>query len=91
MHVEGLGVAHIVESPDSVDEGLAGHHEPGVLHEQGQHLEFLERQALQLAADGHLVAVAVHGDIAVVQGGRVVVGVDRPGLAAAHHGAHPGH
>src|SRR5699024_10987275 len=43
MDVEGLRIADIVLTPDAVDELSAGHHSPGVAHEDLEQLELLER------------------------------------------------
>ena len=42
VDVEGLGVPHVVGSPDPVDQGLAGEDPPGVGEEELQQLELLE-------------------------------------------------
>src|SRR4051812_29018572 len=51
VHVERLGVAHVVRAPDPVDQRLAGQHPSGVLEQELQELELLQRQLHELVAD----------------------------------------
>ena len=44
VHVQGLGVAHVVSAPDPVDELHPGQHPVGVAQQHLQQLELLERQ-----------------------------------------------
>ena len=44
VDVEGLGVADVVGAPHPVDEHVAGEHPAGVLEQQREQLELLERQ-----------------------------------------------
>ena len=59
MHVEGLGVAVVVRSPDAVDQHVARQHPAGVGEEQLQELELLEREGNPFAAHRNLVASGV--------------------------------
>src|SRR6266516_1725818 len=79
VDVEGLGVAHVVEAPDAVDQHL-------------EQLEFLEREADRLAAHRDLVSFLVEADAGDLQhgaggagGGAVLVGT-----GATQEGPHPG-
>ena len=49
VHVERLGVADIVVA--AVDQGLPGHDDAGVLHQQREELELLQRQLHEFAGD----------------------------------------
>src|SRR6266705_746205 len=62
VDVEGLGVAHVVEAPDAVDQHLAGQHPVAVLHQDLEELELLEREAHGIAPNGDLVALLVETD-----------------------------
>ena len=64
MHVEGLGVADVVGAPDPVDQRVAGEHPSGVVQQELEQLELLERQLHQLAPDHDLVALGVERDVA---------------------------
>ncbi|AGS33896.1 prephenate dehydrogenase [Corynebacterium maris DSM 45190] len=60
VHVERLGVAHVVGAPDAVDELAAGEHPAGVAHQVLEQVELLERHGHRLPADGDGVALDVH-------------------------------
>ncbi len=72
MDVERLGVAHVVRTPDPVDQLSASQHPPAVAHQVFQQVELLERQR-----DG----VTVHRDDMALH-----IHANRPGLqhAIAH-------
>src|SRR5699024_10041458 len=72
MDVEGLRIADIVLAPDAVDELSAGHHSPGVAHEDLEQLELLERHAQLLTADGHDIALDVDAHSPRLEHGLVV-------------------
>ena len=44
VDVEGLGVADVVGAPHPVDQHVAGEHPAGVLEQQREQLELLERE-----------------------------------------------
>ena len=87
MHVESLGVAHVVGAPDTVDELHPGQHAPRVAEQNLEQLKLLERQLHLLAADGHDMPVDVHPDRT-----RLHDRADRltDVAAAAQHCPHPG-
>ena len=64
VDVQGLGVAHVVGAPHPVDERVAGEDAAGVVEQQLQQLELLQRQRHGLAPDHDLVAVGVEPDVA---------------------------
>ena len=64
VHVEGLGVAHVVVAPDLVDELVPGDHPARPLEQQLQDLELLEGQVQRLAAERDLVAIGVEDEVA---------------------------
>lgn len=67
MHVERLGVAHIIRTPDAVDQLVTRHHTALVLHEVFEQFEFLEREEHGFAAYGDLMLANLHDDIATHQ------------------------
>ena len=60
MHVERLGVAEVVGSPDAVDELTPREHAARVAQQQLEQLELLERHRDLAAVDGHLVPIDIH-------------------------------
>src|SRR5699024_2403370 len=88
MDVEGLRIADIVLTPDAVDELSAGHHSPGVAHEDLEQLELLERHGQLFTADGHDMAFDVDAHSPGLEHGLVVefLGLD----IATQHRTHTG-
>ena len=88
MHVERLSVAHIIRTPDAVDQLVTRHHTALVLHEVFEQFEFLEREEHGFAAYGDLMLANLHGDIATHQRNIVIhsAGSLGSGLIATHHG-----
>src|SRR5207344_1163716 len=66
VHVERLGVAHVVGSPHSIDERVASEHATGVLEQQREELELLQWQAHPLPADRDFVVVGIEPHVAGV-------------------------
>ncbi|SLD70095.1 Uncharacterised protein [Mycobacteroides abscessus subsp. massiliense] len=60
MHVEGLGVAHVVRTPHPVDQLTAGEHPAAVADQVFQEVELLERQSDCLAVHGDGVPIDIH-------------------------------
>ena len=58
MHVDGARAAGIRHAPDDVEQPLAREHDPHVLEEAAEEVEFLAGQLDRLAANGNLVRVA---------------------------------
>jgi hypothetical protein len=67
VDVERLGVADVVGAPHPIDEGLSREHPSGVGQEELEELELLEGQRHRVAADDHLMALWVEGDVADLQ------------------------
>ena len=83
MHVESLGVAEVVGTPDAVDQLTAGEHATRVAQQQLEQLELLERHGGLLARDGDRVALDVHAHVArleneaILEAGDVRMDVER--------------
>ena len=80
VHVERLGVAVVVRTPDPVDEHVAGEHATGVRQQQLEQLELLERERDALAAHGDLVTSGVEAHVADLED---LVGLRDAGVVAA--------
>jgi hypothetical protein len=64
VNVERLGVADIVGAPHAIDERVPGEHATGVLQQQLEQLELLQRQRHGFAPDQHLVTLRVEDHVA---------------------------
>ncbi len=62
MHIQCLGVAHVVGAPDPVDELPAGEHAPGIAQQHFQQFKLLQRKGHGLAVNGHNVPLHIHPD-----------------------------
>ena len=91
VDVERLGVADIVGAPDAVDERVAGEHAPGVVQQQLEQLELLERQLALLAPDRDLVALGIEAHVADLEHPRCRGRRRRLVRRPAQHRPHPGH
>src|SRR5438270_7672567 len=90
VHVERLGVTHVVGAPHLVEERLPGEDPSGVGHERFQQLELLARERHLLSPHRQLVAGHVETDVADLEhlvGGLSPSAVGRP----PEHGTHAGH
>src|SRR2546421_8685671 len=67
VHIERLGVTHVVGAPHLVQEGVPGEHPPGVGHERLQQLELLARERDLFSSHRQLVAGPVEADGAHLQ------------------------
>ena len=87
VHIEGLGVPHIVRAPHPVNQLAAGEHLAGVAQQHFQELEFLQRERHLFAVDADHMPLHVHAHRA----GMHRAGHQLLGLAlAAQHGPDPG-
>ena len=67
-----LGVTHVVGAPHAVDERVTGEDAAGVVEEQLQQLELLQRQGHGLTPDHDLVTVGVEPHVAHLEHAVVV-------------------
>src|SRR5438874_13537237 len=54
VNVDGPGIAEVIEAPDEVQQALAVEHQPEILRESEQQVEFFGAQRDWLVADCHL-------------------------------------
>ena len=87
VDVKGLGVAHVVDAPDAIDELGAGHDSSHIAQQHLEQLELLEGQLHRFARDAHLVTLDVHAHPGPLEDVGGLLGL-RP---ATQHGADTGH